>query len=66
MFHQIIIVKTASFKKVKEKSLKTRKELTDYVEETLSCIVCMVGFQISTDYLSQLMLEDYDLNLHHH
>ena len=60
MFHQIIIVKTASFKKVKEKSLKTRKELTDYVEETFGCIVCMVGFQISADYLQQLMLEDHE------
>merc|ERR1712088_828022 len=26
---------------VKEKSMKTRKELTDYVEETFGCIVCM-------------------------
>ena len=32
--------------------MKTRKELTDYVEETFGCIVCMVGFHISTDNLS--------------
>ena len=37
---------------MKEKSLKTRKELTDYVEETFGCIVCMVGFQISRLFIT--------------
>merc|ERR1712226_1298152 len=32
---------TNTWAQVKEKSVKTRKELTDYVEETFGCIVCM-------------------------
>ena len=33
----------SNFIQVKEKSHKTRKELTDDVEEAFGCIVCMVG-----------------------
>ena len=33
---------------MKEKNAKTRKELTDYVEETFGCIVCMVRIYIVT------------------
>ena len=40
--------KYPNFIQVKEKSHKTRKELTDDVEEAFGCIVCMVGTEVKT------------------
>ena len=46
MMHMMHMMNIAS--QVEEKNAKTRKELTDYVEETFGCIVCMVRICIVT------------------